>query len=1110
MGRRTVIVLALGFLSTFSTTATAAVEVRHLTLTTGGVVTASHQSLVGEQLVGRGQSIRASVRSGFAEVRRVLTAPQLSRHDGATVESVRPTLDWSDVPFAMTYVLELASNPQFSNADVIRVTTSQYTPPQDLPNGTWYWRVRSLALDRASAFADSDHFRIFRPVGTMPTLAFGAVDVGLSSSLEVVLPNDGDRPMRVTRIEISGAAASDFTTTPLPPFTIAAGSVRLLEVSFTPTSNGSRAAVAKVVHTGSGGPLLFDLTGSGTVLTVDADSASFPQTNVGGSSTAVVTLRNGSSTAIAVDASTTSADFTVDSSSLLVPAGGSQTVTVTYAPTAGGTSVASLRLAADLLSSPLTVSLSASSNQAPVVSRAIPGRVLRLREESFSRNLLSRPAIFTDADGDALTLSVSSSDESVASASVDGGRLSISPVARGRSIITVTAEDPAGLSVSEEFAVIVIRAPRITHINSDDIPTIDGDLSEWEALFQAPHFTSSRFLSVEGDEGVVDDADQDVELWLGWSQDSNQLYVAARVTDDVAASSASDAEVGDNMQIFIDADRSGGEFDEGDPHAQQYVMNADVNGPVSLPGGTANPSGVEAAVLRSGQTTVYEWCLMAWDGNSEEHTFEINERIGLSLAFADFDSQSSVDSEAPDALNSLFGRSHLSNASRFAVFRLGPPIVELTETAGPGSDVMVSLEPPANLETAAVTLEFESIIGSGAVALTTKVDGEDPPEGFRLPESPVYYELEAEAAFTGSVELCFDYSGTSMSGLGGLALLHFTDGEWEDITTSVDEVNNQIYGTTTSFSDFGIMQGTLDAPELEAVGGDTLTDFTPTLSWGDVTDAASYDLEYSTDSGFESADTDTVDGLTSTTYTFATDLVDGTYYWRVKAFGSGSEESEYSDSDDFVLLPAAPTLTAVADIEDPNGVPALDWSDVEGAAEYTLDYATNGSFSSATSVTGLTVSEYTFTSAPGSDTYYWRIRAVGSGGNESESSSADTFAIKAATPVLVTFGGATQDGTLPTFDWGDVTGADSYVFEWADNAVFVAATEVSGLTASEYSMTTPMADGTYYWRVKAVVDGGLESNYSTSDSFVIIPLFENVMFLALAFAMAAAIVYGRR
>ena len=105
-----------------------------------------------------------------------------------------------------------------------------------------------------------------------------------------------------------------------------------------------------------------------------------------------------------------------------------------------------------------------------------------------------------------------------------------------------------------------------------------------------------------------------------------------------------------------------------------------------------------------------------------------------------------------------------------------------------------------------------------------------------------------------------------------------------------------------------------------------------------------------------------------------------------------------------------------------------------------------------------------------------------------------------AAPTLTVFSGVTLPTTAPTLDWSDVTGATSYTLQYASDAAFtVNDVTVAGLAVSEYTFSTPLADGTYFWHVRAL---GSESDYSATDSFAIIPTFTQGAVILLALAMA--------
>ena len=89
-------------------------------------------------------------------------------------------------------------------------------------------------------------------------------------------------------------------------------------------------------------------------------------------------------------------------------------------------------------------------NDAPVAVGTIPDREL---EEGGAAAVLDLTPYFEDVDGDSLTYTATSSDPDVATATVAGSMLTVTPVSYGPASIDVTARDPDGLSATQSFAV---------------------------------------------------------------------------------------------------------------------------------------------------------------------------------------------------------------------------------------------------------------------------------------------------------------------------------------------------------------------------------------------------------------------------------------------------------------------------------------------------------------------------------------------------------------------------------------------------------------------------------------------------------------------------------
>ncbi len=134
---------------------------------------------------------------------------------------------------------------------------------------------------------------------------------------------------------------------------------------------------------------------------------------------------------------------TIDYSNLTVNAQdrGTSTITVTANDGNGGT-----------VSDTFTVTVKA----APVVASGI-ANLTGLEVEATQDVSLS--GVFSDADGDSLTITASSSDDSKATVSVasDGSKLTVAGVSVGTATITVTAQDADGNRVSDTFDAPVAR-----------------------------------------------------------------------------------------------------------------------------------------------------------------------------------------------------------------------------------------------------------------------------------------------------------------------------------------------------------------------------------------------------------------------------------------------------------------------------------------------------------------------------------------------------------------------------------------------------------------------------------------------------------------------------
>jgi hypothetical protein len=338
-----------------------------------------------------------------------------------------------------------------------------------------------------------------------------------------------------------------------------------------------------------------------------------------------------------------------------------------------------------------------------------------------------------------------------------------------------------------------------------------------------------------------------------------------------------------------------------------------------------------------------------------------------------------------------------------------------------------------------------------------------------------------------------DNSGfTGATGVSGLTDTTYTpptlaQGAWYWHVKAIDvALNESNYSSGWSFT---VDSDPPAVPSLLLpVNGGFISDNTPDLTWHLSAGAFTYTLQYADNSGFTGAIT--VSALTDTVFTLPT-LAQGAWYWHVQAIDQALNESAYSSDWSFTVdtdPPAVPTLvlpTNGASISD--NTPRLTWNPAAGAFTYTLEYADNSGFTGAIQVTGIVDTIYV-TPALSDGDWYWHVKSVDQALNESGYSSDWTFFLDTGVPDVPVLaspanGGYTNDNT-PALNWFPASGANTYTLEYADNPGFTGSVVVPGLTDTTYTMST-LADGSWYWHVKAVDEAFNESAYSTAWSFTV-------------------------
>ena len=229
------------------------------------------------------------------------------------------------------------------------------------------------------------------------------------------------------------------------------------------------------------------------------------------------------------------------------------------------------------------------------------------------------------------------------------------------------------------------------------VPVIDGDLSDWEIVGGSYAILTGQFHDLISPEVEASDSDDfSARLMVGWNKAMNRLYISAQVRDDIhqidrpAGSATALFFQDDAMELFIDADHSGGQFANftelsheeqlrrngakanhfvlaGPPPDEDFFVNFSAAAWYALSDGPYTEAAVEFIGALGGEgVTNYEVMLVPFDRvdinavfQSEEHLLREGEILGFNVEFNDFD----VHSELFDAKWSLSGQ---HNSYRFS------------------------------------------------------------------------------------------------------------------------------------------------------------------------------------------------------------------------------------------------------------------------------------------------------------------------------------------------------------------------------------------------------------------------------------------------------------
>lgn len=264
------------------------------------------------------------------------------------------------------------------------------------------------------------------------------------------------------------------------------------------------------------------------------------------------------------------------------------------------------------------------------------------------------------------------------------------------------------------------------------------------------------------------------------------------------------------------------------------------------------------------------------------------------------------------------------------------------------------------------------------------------------------------------------------------------------------------------------------------VRGSTSTATNPIVWGASTTPGASYEVEEATDALFTQNLRQVYSGnALSSDVTVA---ASGKYYYRVRALADGYQASVWVNSvaSTVTLITAKPASLWVRPAS-ANGEIAIVWgSSTTTGASYVVEESTNAEFTASIQIYSGSALNLTI-SGKLNGTYYYRVKAVANGFNESAWKTTDHGCLVSRTanpPTSIWVRPASVNGETAVSWVASTTPGATYLVEEATDAEFVSVKQVYG--GSNILIKLPgRTNGSYYYRVKAIAADFNESPWKT-------------------------------
>lgn len=259
-----------------------------------------------------------------------------------------------------------------------------------------------------------------------------------------------------------------------------------------------------------------------------------------------------------------------------------------------------------------------------------------------------------------------------------------------------------------------------------------------------------------------------------------------------------------------------------------------------------------------------------------------------------------------------------------------------------------------------------------------------------------------------------------------------------------------------------------------------------TLNWNPIGTTSNWQIKYSTTSGFDPETQGIlIDDTGMPPYTLTGLAPSTTYYVYIRTKCDGDEFSPWIGPINFTTLVPCPNPTAFAASNITANSAELSWTQIDGAAEWTIIYGLQG-FNPAidgTAITGVTTNPYTITGLIPETQYQAYIKAnCGANGNSSLVGPI-SFTTLATCPVPTSLAFVSATGTTATINWNPVGGTTQWNIQYGPTGFTLGTgTIISGITSLPYTITGLNPTTAYQVYVQADC-GSEQSVWSSALSF---------------------------